>query len=227
VKRFEIERHVLRARLEAAEVDILLVLCTRMDADSGFIERRFSPSLKQLARWTGLHKSTVCRYLHRLEAGGWLIRHRTPIHIAREHHVTTRYEIRVPFFYVEASRSLPPELVAEDDAASRAARSELVAGSAEAGRAARHKSSETDRTQVVIRPDDDPLVDIARNELAAATGRNITSATAGEAVRLVLAGRRVEHPEQYLRASIREDPHRFLPSAGHQPPRFRDGQFIE
>lgn len=227
MNRWEIERHIDRAALPAPSKGILRALCTRMHGDTGFIERRFSPSIRALARMTGLDKATVCRHLNLLEKNQWIVRHRPPVVYAQQLHITTRYEIHVPFFYPQAGRTLPPDLVAEDDEAGRRARDALVAERDEAGRAVRRKSPEdTSSTEIVIRPDDDSLAEIAREELAAATGRTITMATARETVRLVLAGRAVSNPAAYLRRAIRQDARRFLPSPSG-PPQFRDGRFIE
>lgn len=230
MRRFDIERAVLRAQLPGPSVAIMLGLCTRINARTGYIPPDAQPSLSRQAAQTGYHRSTVIRHLAALETAGWIERRRPPVELARRYHLTTFYAPQIPASYPQARRRGEPPLGAERDEARRALEQELGAREAMASRAERHKTEEqTETTEVIDRTAaaaDDDLATAAKAELEALTGRPVGKATAAAAVRLVLEGRQVRDRRAYLIAALREDPRRYLPSTTG-PRQFRDGKFTD
>jgi DNA-binding transcriptional ArsR family regulator len=227
MRRYEIEAAVDRAQLPGPSTGIMRALLARINARAGIIEPAHQPSLSQLAALSGYSRSTIQRHLNDLEAGGWVIRIRPPMWLARTRHVTTAYAMRVPPGYPQARRRGEPRLGALREDARRAAESELGARDEMARRAAQHttedQTDETEVTDSAEAPGGD-LELLARTELEALAGRPVSAGTAAAAVRLVLAGRAPQHPAAYLLAALREDPRRYLPGPSG-PRQFRDGKF--
>jgi DNA-binding transcriptional MocR family regulator len=159
MRRFDLERAVLAARLPGPQVAIMLTLCTRIYADEGLIPSHQQPSLNHLAAATGYSRSTVMRHLNQLEPAGWVTRIRPPRWLSQRHHVTTAYAMHIPPGYQQArsnghldlgalsgeARRLAIEaLVARDDQARRAATGELGPGGPEPGATARHRPDKTE-----------------------------------------------------------------------------------
>lgn len=221
MRRFEIERAVLRAQLPAPSVAIMLVLCTRMSARDGAIPRDHQPSLTWLAEASGQDRRTVMRHLAQLEAAGWLARDRPRRADAARYHITTAYDLAIPGAYQQArgTHSLAPG--AHGPRSRGAGPPGPGAGHAEARGAAPHSQRETGEGQTSSGTAGDDLATIAQSELAALTGRQVPARTAAEAVRLILDGRQVRNPAAYLRRALRADPARYAPAPSGPPP-FRE-----
>ncbi len=95
-KKWEINRAVRHSSLPAPSRLIMLVLSDLADVDDGVIPDSRTPSLRELAEWTGLDKSTVTRHLDALDESGWVCRTRPPVEVARRDHVKTTYRLDVP-----------------------------------------------------------------------------------------------------------------------------------
>jgi hypothetical protein len=219
MRRYEVERAVLGARLPAPQVAIMLALLTRQYGAEDAIPEGRQPSITQLALDTGLDRSTVVRHLPRLERLGWLVIKRPAVWEARTLHRTSAYSPTVPGGYPQAGRSQRPGLGAASDQAGGAVPPGLGAPGDQAGRTAPHVLE--DEREGDHRQSDDDLTRIAVTELAVMTGRAITEATAAEAVRQVLDGRTVRNPAAYLRRALRANPERWAP-ASSLPPRVAD-----
>jgi hypothetical protein len=161
MRRYDIERAALAARLPGPQVAIVLALCTRIYRDQGMIPPAGQPSYNQLAADTGYHRSTIIRHVRRLEQAGWVIAIRPPAWQARQHHITNSYAMQAPANYPQARGGLVAQrdqagstahlgLVAQRDQAGSTARPELVAQRDQAGSTARPsfqtaESRDTDR----------------------------------------------------------------------------------
>jgi DNA-binding MarR family transcriptional regulator len=75
---------------------IMFALSDVADPKSGVIPDERTPSLRELAGWTGLDKSTVTRHLDALDDDGWVIRDRPERDTARRDGVRTKYRLDVP-----------------------------------------------------------------------------------------------------------------------------------
>lgn len=236
--RFRFERHVQAAALTGPDTAILMMLARRIRRSLGAIPDGDQPSLSELARDTGYHRTTVCRHLRVLAAAGWVHRNVPPKWAQQKLHMTTSYTLLVPAGYPQASSRAHLEQVARAEMADRRERDGIEAPGADPGsapgpgagaRAAPASSggahrSDQDKPGTQDRPasssaaDDDEklraeLNQIARGELAELTGRQVGLRTAAAAVRLVLEGRDVKNPHAYLRRALRAEPHRFVPRA--------------
>ena len=225
MQRYELERHVDQADLPGPEKAILRMLLSRIHARTGTIPAHAQPSLSVQASLTGYHRSTVMRHLSALEKAGWITRDRPGPWLARARHLTTAYTIHAPESYPQARRRGGQGLGAERAGARRTEEQGLGAERAGARRRAPHKTERfTERRQTSSSGDGDgcgSLDQIARDELAALTGRQVSIRTAAEAVRLILAGRSPRNPQAYLRRALRADPARYAPPPSGPPP-FRD-----
>lgn len=111
--RWEAERALLASDVGCTPKLVMLVLLTYADAKSAVVPAEHTPSLSDLARGSGLARSSVARELVRLEKDGWVIRKRPPVHLARTRHARTRYRITIP-----ASPTQGLDLVPQGDQAS-------------------------------------------------------------------------------------------------------------
>lgn len=233
--RFSFERHVQRARLTGPDTAILMMLARRIRRSLGAIPDSDQPSLSELARDTGYHRTTVCRHLRGLAAAGWVHRNVPPKWAQQQLHMTTSYTLLVPDGYPQASSRAHLEQVARREMADRRERDGIEAPGSDPGsapapgagagrppassgrgyRSDQDKPGRQDRPESSSAGDDDAglraeLAQIARGELAELTGRQITLRQAAEAVRLVLEGRDIKSPHAYLRRALRADPQRFV-----------------
>lgn len=94
--RWDVERALVESDLPAPARLILMMLLRRCDADTAVIPERHSPSLTDLARDTGLDRSTVRRHLDPLEVGGWVVRDRPTTAAARSAGERTQYRLVIP-----------------------------------------------------------------------------------------------------------------------------------
>lgn len=206
--RWDVERAVLASDLQPMAKLVLLVLLVRADArtlDTG----KFSPSLSVLADDTGLDRSTVRRYLARLECDGWVVRHRPPVAEARSKKARTRYVLRDP-----TRGTVPPEnggLGAHSPQARGTQPPELGAENTMARGTVPLRSDQSDQgqisSQVTTR-----IVDLI-HELS---GQRVSDAYAADVARRIGPGKR--DTLAYVERCIRNDPARFTPTP--QPPRF-------
>ena len=95
-RRFVVERAVFASQLPPVCRHLLMVIASHINAGTGEIPDRNQPSLTRLCRFTGWHRSTVCRRLDDLERGGWLIRKRPPRWMSSTQHARTRYTVTIP-----------------------------------------------------------------------------------------------------------------------------------
>lgn len=205
--RFEIERAAERSALPPPARDLVFALARRMDAKSERIPARWQPSLGRLAADTGWSRRTVIRHLSTLERSGWITRERGTRAFHATTHRTVRYQLALP--------GAPPSLALATDShpPSAGATQELVTGGPRASDPVTHSQGSSDSQPssdlVTTTEASHELIRAARDELQRA-GKRPTWADAGNAVRLVLAGRAVRDPEQYLRAALRERPADFI-----------------
>jgi hypothetical protein len=93
--RFDVERGVVASQLPKLARLLMFVLLTHADNDTAEIRERSSPSLTDLARETGMNRSTVVRTLRRLDVAGWVVRTAPPIAESRKG-ARTRYRMAIP-----------------------------------------------------------------------------------------------------------------------------------
>jgi hypothetical protein len=74
--KWEVERAVLKSKLDPQPKLIMLVLNTWAEEKTAEIPPKHTPSLEKLAAATGLSKSTVAEWLNVLDAAGWIFRDR-------------------------------------------------------------------------------------------------------------------------------------------------------
>jgi hypothetical protein len=93
--RWEVTKAVRASSLPAPSRLIMLTLADVAVVGTAEIPARWTPSLKVLAKETGLDKSTVTRHLNALDAAGWLERTR-PDGQAQWEGERTRYQLTIP-----------------------------------------------------------------------------------------------------------------------------------
>lgn len=98
VDRWTVERAV---RSEECTLDppgrqLVLTLLTWSDHDTAMIPERYTPSLTDLVKGTGLARSTVAAWLNKLEELGWVTRSRPSVADARRKKARTVYALAVP-----------------------------------------------------------------------------------------------------------------------------------
>lgn len=89
---------------------IMLVLADAADAESAAIPEQFTPSLSELAQYSGLNRATVARHLNDLEASGWVVRVRPDVADARANGAKTCYRLAIG-----SGRTVPPPVVVENN----------------------------------------------------------------------------------------------------------------
>jgi hypothetical protein len=201
ISRWELERVVAGSRLHPTDRHIIQTLLIHSEGATVRIPPQFGPSLSELARETGRHRSTISRRLHVLEQAKWVIRHRPPPE-TRRYGARTQYELCNP----DGNGS---EVVAPRDRGSRTAR------------------PQSDQIQTGSDHGTDELITIVQDEIEQRSGKRISSRQAARVLGHITEGRTVRSPAAYIRQAIRSEPdlRRFLPSS--QPPQFRDGKFIQ
>lgn len=93
---WEFMRAVRGSSLPASDRLILHTLASLADPSTNVIPDRFTPSLTELARFTGLGRSTVARRLNVIEGDGWLKRDVPPARASWGSKERTRYALLVP-----------------------------------------------------------------------------------------------------------------------------------
>lgn len=96
MSKWDVARALKQSDLPAPARLVLWDLLDSADADTAVIPEEFTPSLTDLARTTGLGRSTVKRELNRLERGGWVRRARPDPVKARTEFARTGYRLAVP-----------------------------------------------------------------------------------------------------------------------------------
>jgi hypothetical protein len=94
--KWEINRAVRASDLPAPSRLIMLTLSDMADAATAEIPERHTPSLTELARQTGLGRSTVAQHLLSLEEAKWVVRDRPEVAAARANGERTCYRLSVP-----------------------------------------------------------------------------------------------------------------------------------
>lgn len=93
---FVFEDAVRDSDLDAKERLVLFVLRTYADGQTGHVSQRHAPSLKGLARGTGLSRSTVADRINTLESKGWLTRISPSTKDAISKNATNAYILHIP-----------------------------------------------------------------------------------------------------------------------------------
>jgi len=223
ISRFDIERAVLSSDLPGYSRELMLILASKIDRRTGAIRRH--PSLQQLAREAGIHRTTVLRHLAVLAATGWIVRHPADPHarrdLGRRLHQPTRYELLIPV--PQAAESLVQHapglgaangqsLVQHAPGLGAANGQSLVHGAARI----QQTSSGSHRHQgAAARGETDDDLILAVLEEAAMLGRMVSKAHAAMIVRQVLTGRTIHTSARgYVREAIRSTPDKYLPAKG-------------
>jgi len=95
VTRWTVTRAVRGSDLPPPSRHIMLTLADVANTGTSVIPARFTPSLVDIARETGLHKVTVINHLDDLESWGWVVRTK-PDKAAQVRGERTRYRLTVP-----------------------------------------------------------------------------------------------------------------------------------
>jgi DNA-binding MarR family transcriptional regulator len=113
---------------------IMMMLVDVADAETAYVAEQWSPSLTELAKWTGLGRSTVAARLDELERLGWVKRERPPTAEAIARGARTCYHLAIG----EAVEKVKPQRPANPTRTSPTAgpvqvSDQVTAGSPEAG----------------------------------------------------------------------------------------------
>jgi DNA-binding transcriptional ArsR family regulator len=93
--KWEINKAVKASSLPSPSRLIMFALSDSADATTGVIPDEHTPSLGEIAKWTGLDKATVTRHLGALDRDGWVERCSPTLEQARTQHVRTTYQLHV------------------------------------------------------------------------------------------------------------------------------------
>lgn len=93
---FAFMRAVRESDLPAVTRHVLLTLASLADLETGVIPDRWTPSLSDLRKATGLARSTVAEHLTRAESDGWVRRVRPDVQAAWRDREKTRYALVAP-----------------------------------------------------------------------------------------------------------------------------------
>jgi hypothetical protein len=113
-----IQRAVLASDLPAPARLIVHTLVARADFKTGVVPAEHTPSLTDLTNETGLARSSVAKFLNKLETAGWVERDRPTVEQARGEHARTGYRLAVGGSLApdeRAKASPPDELVRDTD----------------------------------------------------------------------------------------------------------------
>ncbi|MFI5934762.1 helix-turn-helix domain-containing protein [Actinoplanes sp. NPDC051494] len=89
-------RAIRRSGLPAPERHTLLTLTSLVEPETGLIPERFQPSLTELARFTGLGRSTIVRALNAVEEKGWVKRTVPTKQASQKRKERTSYLLTIP-----------------------------------------------------------------------------------------------------------------------------------
>lgn len=92
---WDVQKAVLGSTLPSPDRLIVLTLCSLADMDTGVIPDKYSPSFTDIARMTGLGRSTVARRMNVLEEQKWIDRTSPSVVDAWSKKETNRYAVRV------------------------------------------------------------------------------------------------------------------------------------
>ncbi|MEH1014593.1 MarR family winged helix-turn-helix transcriptional regulator [Micromonospora sp. CPCC 206060] len=98
VDRWTVERAVRHKEctLDPPGRHLVLTLLTWTDPHTAVIPERFTPSLTDLEEATGMARSSVAKWLNKVEEEGWVDRHRPTVADARRKKAKTTYRMQVP-----------------------------------------------------------------------------------------------------------------------------------
>lgn len=189
------------------------VLCCYIDQESGVILPRFTPSLRELARDSGLHRRTIMRYLNGLEGLAWVTRRRPSPHDARTRQARTNYLIHIGQNLPQPSDSQPPDLGTQDPGSRDSMPSDL--GTASLG----SRGSVTPKSSMSSKSSREEISAVIE-AIKARAGITVSEEWADRVAGQVLGARdRVRDPVAVLRAVIGKAPRdTYAPTP--QPPRF-------
>jgi hypothetical protein len=113
---------------------IMMMLVDVADAETAYVAEQWSPSLTELARWTGLGRSTVAARLDELERLGWVKRERPATAEAIARGARTCYHLTIGASVEKAKPSRPANPTRTSPAAGPVQASDQVTtGSPDAG----------------------------------------------------------------------------------------------
>ncbi len=93
---WDILRAIRGSDLPAIDRHIVMTLASLADPETGIIPDRFSPSLTELARFTGLGRSTVARRMPFIEDSGWVKKNPPPVQAAWRDKERNAYQLFIP-----------------------------------------------------------------------------------------------------------------------------------
>lgn len=212
MNRFDAERAIKESDLPPAARHIMLTLLTFLD--KGVLDLgKWSPSLTELARVTGLHRVTITRNLTVLEKDGWLVRHRPPIEKARSKKARTRYVISA----ARCTQQL--ELVAQRNQASGREQLALVAESNTASSSVQRRPDPSDQGQIFSQATEKVI-----SVLKEITGKEVPREHAGKVAKQLLPQART-NPLAFIEKCIRNYPDPYMPTP--TPPPYKPRPFWE
>lgn len=243
--RFDIERAVLASDLPKLERLLMFVLLAHADNESAAIKPRFSPSLTDLAKESGMGRNTVQAILRKLDTKGWVSRQRPPAEKSRKG-AQTRYWLAIPVSETDTGgRSMTDPAVGR--VATQLGGTVTQGGShsdPSVGRAVSKPRSHSDPKEVTqsladthsttragARSDASrngrapaewlaPTVEFVSQQLTVATGRTYDPRDVTDSVTAFLRGKSVTSPDAFVRKCAQQNPLQFAPTGGI-PPRFR------
>lgn len=207
--RWDVEDAAKAAEMAAPSLLLLLLLATFCDSKTAMVPAKYSPSLTELVRMSGLARSTVAVHLNHLERGGWLVRRRPTRKDAQTKHARTRYALTVP------------KLVRPSNGSSPGSEPGLVRPSAKASPGAVHRDKpQPESSRAHARTDEDEVLQMIIETVREATGKTIDREFAERNARRIReASDRPVRSLAYYQTVIRNDPSAYIPTP--EPPRFR------
>lgn len=93
--KWDVVAAVKKSGLPTSDRIIIMMLVDVADADTAIVPEQWTPSLTELAEWTGLGRSTVATRLKELEKLGWIKRAKPAIADALAHNARTCYHLAI------------------------------------------------------------------------------------------------------------------------------------
>lgn len=215
--RFELERAMETARLKSPAKALFYSLCRRIHK-TGVILPHHRPSVTELSRAAGLCRTATRNNLYRLEKLGWITSFPPDPADARRTWARTEYILHAPGSPEHlAARAQQP---AEQRREARRARAAKAQAQARARKTAAQPADTAGSATPPAGPVSPGRLGGAVLEEAAALGRPVTPAQAGEIARQILAGKNVRRgsEESYVRTSVRKSAAKYLPTPAGPPP---------
>ncbi len=230
MNKWDVARALKASDLPAPAKLIMWDLLDSADADTAVISGQFTPSLTDLARTTGLGRSTVARELNRLERAGWVLRDRPDPVKARTEFARTGYGLAVPPSPAVGLGSGPSPAPGLPQTPSPAPGLDLVPERDGPRPTAGHIPSphhpdldpSTEDDQILSNEAEDKELAVVTEEIRLRLDTTVDRPWATKVRDRILEGRTVQkrHRTAYLRKTIRNEPDprgRFLPSRHETP----------